>query len=257
MKRSQLSITPQKTSYKVFEKKVSVFLSLSIQRLIYRKGLFISSLRKKLRGIDPLGVMHLTSAAALIAIFFFVSSASKANADEWVDIDKYENWEFQQYGDSVIFITTFGQITHGDTLIFSTNAHDCNKFNQLFQLYTTTNNKNIKKLEDKRIHIVDNGDPTEAEIISVQEAMQGHIVMFDLGAFAKDEVIRYYEFYGRFQVGLLDSEHVEEIGKFSAKDFFDIPRNFWKTPNIKDALDIGQAYCLELNKNLQATYERI
>ena len=118
---------------------------------------------------------------------------------------------------------------------------------------TSANHKLVTQLENKVISITDNGEQTDARVVGVNEELKGHVVVFNMGHFKKDEIVKYYDFYERFQVGVLNSEHIEDIGQFKAKEFFDIPRNFWKTPHIKEALKIGQAYCKQLKNNFKQT----
>jgi hypothetical protein len=211
-----------------------------------------------LKDIGPLGMLNITSAIALLVIFLFVSSTSKASADEWENLEKYENWKIKQYNNGVIFVLTHGELTHGDELIFALSADDdCKNINQLFRLYTSANHELVTKLENKVISISDNGEHTNARVVGVNEELKGHVVIFNMGHFKKDEIIRYYDFYERFQVGVLNSEHIEDIGPFKAKEFFDIPRNFWKTPHLREALEIGEAYCEHHKKKFEAKFERI
>ena len=218
----------------------------------------MSSFSTYLKGIGPLGMLNITSAIALLVIFLFVSSTSVANADESENSQKYKNWKIKQYSNGVTFVLTHGEISHGDELIFALSAEDdCKKINQLFRLYTSANHKLITQLENKVISITDNGEQTDARVVGVNEELKGHVVIFNMGYFKRDEIVKYYDFYERFQVGVLNSEHIEDIGQFNAKEFFDIPRNFWKTPHLKEALEIGEAYCEHHKKKFEAKFERI
>ena len=258
MKRSQLLNLPSQSSKQSFSERLFVFLSLSTKRFHYRKDLFLASLSTHLKGIGPLGMLNISSAIALLAIFLLVSCASKANAGALENLEKYENWNIKQFSNGVIFVLTHGEITHGDELIFALSTDDdCKKINQLFRLYTSANHKLVTQLENKVISITDNGEQTDARVVGVNEELKGHVVVFNMGHFKKDEIVKYYDFYERFQVGVLNSEHIEDIGQFNAKEFFDIPRNFWKTPHLKEALEIGEAYCEHHKKRFEATYERI
>ena len=91
MKRSQLLNLTLQSSKQSFSERLSVFLSLSTKRFYYRKDLFLASLSTHLKGIGPLGMLNISSAIALLAIFLLVSCASKVNAGALENLEKYEN----------------------------------------------------------------------------------------------------------------------------------------------------------------------
>jgi hypothetical protein len=249
------------SSSQVISQKFYVFLyflksGLAICRDLFSRFILTYCL-SRLRGICPLIANQVSSSLVILALVTPFLLFHTAKAGEFKDLEKFYNWEIEQYNEDSIVISTYGEIIYGDTLFFRIVKKDCNSIEQLFTLYTTSNHEKINTLKNKILSITDNGVQQNARVIYVKPAMSGHIITFDMGSFQKEEIIRYYTTYQRFQMSILDIHQLEDVGSFKAKDFFDIPVNFWNTPYIDDALTIGQAYCKQLGNNLHAHYERI
>jgi len=262
MKRFLLFLTSSYSfSNQTIINKLLVLLSFIDHVLVICRNLFrrfvLSFTSLKFNGINPLIKIQNSSSLAIFALVSSCLLANIAKSGEFKDLEKFHSWKIEQYNDSEISISTNGEIVHGDTLIFRLVKNKCDSVGQLFTIYTTSNHQQINNLKNKTLSITDNGIQLDAEVILVSQAMSGHIVTINMGHFKKEEIIRYYSAYERFQMSILDIHHLESIGIFKAKDFFDIPVNFWKTPHIDDALTIGQAYCEQLSNNLHAQYERI
>ena len=146
-----------------------------------------------------------------------------------------------------------GNITHGDTLIYSIKNINgkCEYVQELFTFYTAANNPDIKKIEDKIIPIKFNEEDTHAKAAYINPFLIGHRVMFDMGVYEVNKLIDHISKYKTYNVTIVNelnpksAEQSNMIENFKAVDYFDVPNNSWNLKDVKETILQIQKLCLE------------
>ena len=161
---------------------------------------------------------------------------------EW-NIERFEN---------LSYATVSGEIQHGDKLAFIiASEDDCNEVTSWFSFYTWRNPKDFKKLIDKEVPIMLNGEiGISATILSINPFLNGNRVILALGTFPIKEYIyllhKIYEEYKKYEIEIIDG------ADFQASRYFDITINNWKLDNLIESISKANKICKEiiLNKEI-------
>ena len=170
--------------------------------------------------------------------------------------DDYK-WEISSMNEGQTVLARMnGNVTHGDTLIFSlrNNNGKCGDLTELFTFYTAANNPSINQIEQKLIPVKVNGDSLHALANNASPFLIGHRVMFTMGTYNIDTYISLISKWKIYDLIIVDetnpksAEQSNMIENFKAEDYFDIPNNSWNVQGAKEAILKAQKLCLEYKK---------
>ena len=196
-----------------------------------------------LKGLLIFVVVH------LLVITLIINTHSEASEDEW-EIRSMSN------GQTILALRT-GNVTYGDTLIFSLQNSDgkCDVLQELFTFYTTAENLDVKKIEGKIIPIKFNEEKLYAKASYVLPFLMGHRVMFSMGSYKVNQHLDLMFKHKTYDVTIVNEVNSERVGhpnmikNFKALDYFDVPNNSWNLKGAKDAISRAQKLCLEYKES--------
>ena len=174
----------------------------------------------------------------LISLSLILNSRNVlATEVEW-NIERFEKFSFA---------TVSGEIQHGDKLAFIiASEDDCNEVTSWFSFYTWRNPKDFKKLIDKEVPIMLNGEiGISATILFIYPFLNGNRVILALGTFPIKEYIyllhKTYEEYEKYEIEIIDG------ADFQVSRYFDITINSWKLDNLIESISKANKLCNEIN----------
>ena len=104
------------------------------------------------------------------------------------------SWEIEFFGETMIMVTTPGQVTHGDRLMFRLNPKaDCDQAEMITSFYSVERNPNFPRLEGKVIgfefavdepNVVDKEDSTTTAggtVVAASPFLAGHRATLTFG----------------------------------------------------------------------------
>jgi len=182
----------------------------------------------------------------------------------WSNVGSAEDykWEISTMNEGQTALARMnGDITHGDTLIYSIKNINgkCEYVQELFTFYTAANNPDIKKIEDKIIPIKFNEEDTHAKAAYINPFLIGHRVMFDMGVYEVNKLIDHISKYKTYNVTIVNelnpksAEQSNMIENFKAVDYFDVPNNSWNLKDVKETILQIQKLCLEYGETKKNT----
>ena len=144
-------------------------------------------------------------------------------------------WKISVSDDSVVAAIT-GNLTYGDRQRFLFQKGNCQAVNHIFSTYTEQP-ANFKKLEGAVLVIEFSGETIGAELIFAKKAMSGHMLMFNLGTYDKDVLLKHLKKNDKISIKFVNGNG------HKASDYFDAPYNDWSTSGISEAFDNAYRAC--------------
>ncbi len=108
--------------------------------------------------------------------------------------EKVDGWEIEFFGETMIMVTTPGQVTHGDRLMFRLNPKaDCDQAEMITSFYSVGRNPNFPRLEGKVIgfkfavdepNVIDKEDSTTSAggtVVAASPFLAGHRATLTFG----------------------------------------------------------------------------
>jgi len=151
----------------------------------------------------------------------------------------YASWKIETSDRYVAAVIT-GDITFGDRQRFVFFKSRCNSVNHIFSTYTTMK-ADFEKLKGKVVVIKFNGVKIGAQVISSGKFLAGHMLMFNLGTYSKNTLLKHLDKQSKITVEFVNGNEI------LADDYFDVPRNEWTISGISQAFENAQSTCLKGN----------
>lgn len=167
----------------------------------------------------------------LLGIAFLVGQCPLVASADW-DID---------VSDSHVIASISGNVTFGEKQRFIFFKNDCEFVGHLFSKYTTAPG-NIEELKGEVFVIEFNEDKIGARLSTATKAMGGHLLMFELGMYDKEALLRHLQPHSKISLVFVDGNGIK------ASDYFDIPHNEWQISGMSGAFEEAYSACANLSR---------
>lgn len=144
-------------------------------------------------------------------------------------------WEVDE-SDNFVIASITGNITNGEKQRFVFFKGNCERVNHIFSTYTTLPG-NFDELKSAILVIEFNGEEIGAKVLKAKKAMLGHLLMFDLGTYDKNMLLKHLETKAKITIRFVDGNG------YKASEYFDVPYNEWHTLGISAAFDRAGGLC--------------
>lgn len=152
-------------------------------------------------------------------------------------LEALADWDVDNSKKSVTASIT-GNITHGERQRFYFSKSNCDVVQHIFSAYTTKT-ADFEKLEGKVLAIEFNGDKIGTRLIAAKKAMLGHLLMFGLGTYDRDFIVKLIKKNELITITFVDGNG------HKASDYFDIPSNNWSAADALEAIEVAHSKCVQ------------
>ena len=163
--------------------------------------------------------------------------------------EKVDGWEIEFFGETMIMVTTPGQVTHGDRLMFRLNPKaDCDQAEMITSFYSVGRNPNFPRLEGKVIgfkfavdepNVVDKEDSTTSAggtVVAASPFLAGHRATLTFGYLPID-------YWKLWMDGKTASLTMLEGNGIVPEAYFDITNNNWGLDGFVEKINKASEIC--------------
>ena len=173
---------------------------------------------------------------SLCSLIFYNLLVTVCLSNEWIE----DTWVIDHQETNYTIASVNGKVTHGDRLRVRFTKNNCSVGNLFTTVYTMADNPNLAEVSEQFTSATFMDQEIVAKILFVMPFMNGHTMWIDLGWVPKEELIEI----------LLEDDEIflkfKDDKDFKATEYMDIAENYWKTNNLRAALEEASDLCERL-----------